>query len=181
MLVAQSLKIKENQRVLFSGGFGSMGFALPAAIGATIGSSKRVIVISGDGGFQMNIQELEVVARRDLPIKMFIINNSSLHMVKLRQDTYLAGNSVGSKKDYSVPNFKKIGKAYSIKSSKMDNIHKLKKKIKKVLEDNSSEIVDIVLEAYMTTVEPRLDFNRAFEDMRPYLDREELNEQMITE
>jgi len=179
MLVAQSLKIKDNQRVLFSGGFGSMGFALPTAIGATIGTGRRAIVISGDGGFQMNIQELEIVNRRDLPIKMFIINNSSLHMVKLRQDTYLNGNYVGSKKDYSVPNFKKIGEAYGIQSHNLDNINKIEKKVKKSLADNHSEILDIRLEAYMTTVEPRLDFNRSFEDMRPYLDRDELKEQMM--
>jgi len=181
MLVAQSLKVKDNQRVLFSGGFGSMGFALPTAIGATIGTGRRVIVISGDGGFQMNIQELEIVNRRDLPIKMFIIDNSSLHMVKLRQDTYLNGNYVGSKKDYSVPNFKKIGKAYGIKSHTIKNINKIEKKVKKSLINNQSEILDIKLEAYMTTVEPRLDFNRSFEDMRPYLDRDELKEQMIFE
>jgi acetolactate synthase-1/2/3 large subunit len=179
MLVAQSLKIKDNQRVLFSGGFGSMGFALPSAIGATIGSSNRVIVISGDGGFQMNIQELEVIARRDLPIKMFIINNASLHMVKLRQDTYLRGNAVGSKKDYSVPNFKKIAKAYGIRASMSSNTKKIKKKIKKVLKDKRAKLLDIKLDANMTTVEPRLDFNRNFEDMRPYLSKEVLDKEMI--
>jgi len=181
MLVAQSLKIKDNQRVLFSGGFGSMGFALPSAIGATIATDKRAIVISGDGGFQMNIQELEIVKRRDLPIKMFIINNHSLQMVKLRQDTYLNGNSVGSIKDYSVPNFKKVGDAYGIKSNTASSFNKIVKRVKKSLKDNRSEIVDIELKADMTTVEPRLDFNRSFEDMRPYLSREEIKEQMLIE
>jgi len=179
MLVAQSLKVKDNQRVIFSGGFGTMGFALPSAIGATIGTGKRAIVISGDGGFQMNIQELEIVRRRGLPIKMFIINNNSLHMVKLRQDTYLNGNSIGSVKDYSVPNFKKIGKAYGIESSEVSGFNKIVKRVKKSLENSSSEILDIQLKADMTTVEPRLDFNRAFEDMSPYLDRKELKEQMF--
>ncbi len=181
MLVAQSLKIKDNQRVLFSGGFGAMGFALPSAIGATVGTGRRVIVISGDGGFQMNIQELEIVKRRELPIKMFIINNNSLHMVKLRQDKYLDANSVGSVKDYTVPSFKKIGEAYGIKSSKISNFKKILKRISKSLIDSSSEIVDIELKAEMTTVEPRLDFNKSFEDMYPYLDRDELKEQMLVE
>ncbi len=181
MLVAQSLKIKDNQRVLFSGGFGAMGFALPSAIGATVGTGRRVIVISGDGGFQMNIQELEIVKRRELPIKMFIINNNSLHMVKLRQDKYLDANSVGSVKDYTVPSFKKIGEAYGIKSSKISNFKKILKRISKSLIDSSSEIVDIELKAEMTTVEPRLDFNKSFEDMSPYLDRDELKEQMLVE
>ena len=181
MLVAQSLKVKDNQRVLFSGGFGSMGFALPSAIGASIGTKRRVIVISGDGGFQMNIQELEIVKRRDLSIKMFIINNNSLHMVKLRQDTYLNGNSIGSKKDYSVPNLKSIGEAYGIKSHRVSGFQKIVTKVLETLHSNKSEIVDIKLKAEATTVEPRLDFNRAFEDMKPYLDRDELKEQMLIE
>ena len=181
MLVAQSLKVKDNQRVLFSGGFGAMGFALPSAIGATIATNRRAIVISGDGGFQMNIQELEIIKRRNLPIKIFIINNNSLHMVKLRQDTYLEGNSVGSKKDYSVPNFKKIGKAYGIDSYRVSNLKNIKKVFKNSLKNDKAQIIDIEISADMTTVEPRLDFNRAFEDMRPYLSRDDLKKQMLIE
>jgi len=180
MLVAQSLVTKGSQRILFSGGFGTMGFSLPAAIGATLGTGRRVIVISGDGGFQMNIQELEVLHRRNLPIKMFIINNASLHMVKLRQDTYLNGNRVGSQKDYSVPSLKKVGEAYRIKSHEVSNLNlnEVNEVIEKSLQNNEPELVDIKLEGPMTTVEPRLDFNRAFEDMRPYLKREELEDLM---
>ncbi len=179
MLVAQSLRIKHNQRVLFSGGFGAMGFALPSAIGATLATNRRVIVISGDGGFQMNIQELEVIKRRALPIKMFIINNASLHMVKLRQDTYLEGNSVGSKKDYSVPHFKKIGTAYGIESHVVSNLNNMKTVFHERLKEDNAQVIDIHIKADLTTVEPRLDFNRAFEDMRPYLSEEELKRQML--
>ncbi|WP_299880863.1 thiamine pyrophosphate-binding protein [uncultured Cocleimonas sp.] len=181
MLVAQSLKPKAKQRVLFSGGFGSMGFALPAAIGATLATGKRAIVITGDGGFQMNIQELEIIKRRKLPIKIFVINNESLHMVKLRQDAYLEGNSVGSINDYSVPNFKKIGKAYGIKSHQVTELEKIKKRIDKSLQNDDCEIIDIRVQADITTVEPRLDFNRSFEDMRPYLSEEEMSDQMVIE
>ncbi len=101
MLVAQSLNVKKSQRVLFSGGLGTMGFALPSAIGAVLATNRRAIVISGDGGFQMNLQELEVIKRNNLPIKIFIINNEALQMIKLKQDVSLEGNSVGSKKGYS--------------------------------------------------------------------------------
>ena len=181
MLVAQSLSTKNGQRVLFSGGFGAMGFALPAAIGATLATSKRVIVISGDGGIQMNIQELEVIKRRRLPIKIIVINNQSLHMVKLRQDTYLEGNSVGSIKDYSVPRFNKIAKAYGIKSRKASKPEKVFSKIDKLLSNNESELLDIQIAADNTTVEPRLDFNRPFEEMRPYLSKQELEEHMLIE
>lgn len=181
MLVAQSFKVKENQRLLFSGSFGAMGFALPAAIGSTLANGKRAIVISGDGGFQMNIQELEVIKRRNLPIKIFVVNNNSLHMVKLRQDTYLEGNAVGSKKDYSAPSFKKVGEAYGIKGYEADTMETINKVITESLANDDAEIIDIKVEAEMTTVEPRMDFTRSFEDMRPYLDREELEKQMIIE
>ncbi len=179
MLVAQSLKIKERQRVLFSGAFGAMGFALPSAIGAALATAKRAIVISGDGGFQMNIQELEIIKRRNLPIKLFIINNASLHMVKLRQDAYLEGNLVGSQKDYSVPNFKKIAEAYGIKSYEVEKTEDIYKRIEECLENNKPELIDIKISAEMTTVEPRLDFNRPFADMRPYLSRECFKKEML--
>jgi len=179
MLVAQSLNIKERQRVLFSGAFGAMGFALPAAIGATLATGKRAIVISGDGGFQMNLQELEIIKRRNLPIKIFVINNASLHMVKLRQDAYLEGNLVGSKKDYSVPSFKKIAEAYGIQSYEVEAKEAIAKKIAESLSDDKSELIEIEISAEMTTVEPRLDFNRAFADMRPHLSRECFNKEML--
>ena len=179
MLVAQSLNIKENQRVLFSGAFGAMGFALPAAIGATLATGKRAIVISGDGGFQMNIQELEIIKRRNLPIKIFVINNASLHMVKLRQDAYLEGNLVGSQKDYSVPSFKKIAEAYGIKGHEVEGREDIYKRIEESLKNNKSELIDIKISAERTTVEPRLDFNRPFADMRPHLSREQFREDML--
>ena len=179
MLVAQSLKTKDQQRVLFSGGFGAMGFALPAAIGAALATGKRAIVISGDGGIQMNIQELEIIKRRKLPIKIFVINNGSLHMVKLRQDTYLEGNSVGSISDYSVPRLSKIAKAYGIKGYKASKPEKILKNIKKILSSQKPELFEIQIQADSTTVEPRLDFNRPFEEMRPYLSKHELEEQML--
>ncbi|XOU43500.1 thiamine pyrophosphate-dependent enzyme [Campylobacter coli] len=75
MWAAQALSVLKNTRILFSGGMGAMGFSLPCAIGACIASNQPVVVIVGDGGFQMNIQELEVIKRRNLPIKIFIFNN----------------------------------------------------------------------------------------------------------
>ncbi len=181
MLVAQSLKPKGKQRVLFSGGFGAMGFALPAAIGASLATGKRAIVITGDGGLQMNIQELEIIKRRQLPIKIFVINNESLHMVKLRQDAYLEGNSVGSVDDYSVPDFKRLAEVYGLRGHEVSATDAINSTIHKSLQDNVPELVDIRIIAEQTTVEPRLDFNRAFEDMRPYLSEGEMREQMVIE
>jgi len=178
MLAAQALEVKEGQRIFFTGGLGSMGFALPAAIGATLGTGNRVIVIAGDGGIQMNIQELEVIFSRNLPIKIFIINNASLYMVSTMQNEFLEGKHIGTKEDYTAPDFKKIGDAYGIKSHQASEMHDINNIIKKSLKNNDPEMVDIHLVGDSMAVTPLLDYSRPFEDMRPHLDREELEEQM---
>lgn len=179
MWVAQSLDTKDQQRVLFSGGMGAMGCALPTAIGATLGTGKRSIVIVGDGGFQMNIQELEIIKRRHLPIKIFIMNNTNLGMVRQFQELYFNKNYIGTKKDYSVPNFENIGNAYGIPSSTASTNDEISQKIEEILSDDEPAILDIRLVESITTVEPKLIVNKPIEDMYPFLDREEFTEQMI--
>ena len=179
MWTAQSLDMKDNQRVLFSGGMGAMGFALPAAIGATLGTGNRSIVIVGDGGFQMNIQELEIIKRRNLPIKVFIFNNASLGMVRLQQEQYNEENYVGTEKDYSAPNFKEIAAAYGIKSSEVSGMQAISDRIKASLENDESEVVDIRLTESKNQLEPRLAIDRPMEDMVPLMDRNELKKLML--
>lgn len=179
MWVAQSFETKGNQRVLFSGGMGAMGFALPAAIGASLGTGKRAIVIVGDGGFQMNIQELEVIKRRNLPIKIFIMNNANLGMVRQFQEIYFEKRYIGTHKDYSVPNFERIALAYGLKSSTVVSTHDAYAKIKETLLSNEAEVINVCLEETMTTVEPKLIVNKPIEDMYPFLEREALKKHMI--
>jgi len=179
MWAAQSLEVTGEQRALFSGGMGAMGFALPAAIGATLGTEKRAIVIVGDGGFQINIQELEIIKRRQLPIKIFIMNNVLLGMVSLMQRKFLDGNLIGTEDDYSVPNFKNIGNAYGIKSHEASHLQDIYDLIKKSLKNNNSELIDIQLDESKDLVEPVIAAGRPMEDMCPFLDREELKKQMV--
>ncbi|MEA3456758.1 MAG: thiamine pyrophosphate-binding protein [Campylobacterota bacterium] len=179
MWAAQSLGMRDNQRILFSGGMGAMGFALPAAIGATLGTGKRSIVIVGDGGFQMNIQELEVIKRRNLPIKVFIFNNASLGMVRLQQEQYNEENYVGTEKDYSAPNFKDIGLAYGIKSCEVSGMKAINECIKSSLESDESEVIDIRLTESKNQLEPRLAIDRPMEDMLPLVDWDELERLML--
>jgi len=179
MWTAQSFEVKEEQRVLFSGGLGAMGFALPAAIGASLGTGRRSIVIVGDGGFQMNIQELEILKRRKLPVKIFIMNNAFLGMVRQMQTEFLDKNYIGTQYDYSVPNFKNIGDAYGIKSHEVSNIEEIERIIQTSLNNDECELVDIQLSEDKHLVEPRLAGNKPMEDMAPFLDREELEKQMV--
>ena len=179
MWTAQSLNIKATQRVLFSGGMGAMGFALPASIGACIGSNKRTVVIAGDGGIQMNIQELEVINRRKLPIKIFVLNNKNLGMVRQFQELYFDKKYLGTIDDYSVPNFVDIAKAYAIKARKIDNISKLEIELKDIFSSNEPELINIELPVEMTTVEPKLIVNKPIEDMHPFISKDELSSLMI--
>jgi len=179
MWVAQSLDTKINQRVLFSGGMGAMGCALPTAVGAVLSGKKRAIVIVGDGGLQMNIQELEVLRRRNLAIKIFVMNNANLGMVRQFQEIYFDENYAGTKKDYSTPDFEKISIAYGIKSSTALNIAESFELIRKALSTNVPELINIKLEDTLTTVEPKLIVNKPIEDMYPFLDRDDFNSKMI--
>ena len=117
---AQSLLLKGDQgRIHISGGYGTMGCGLPFAIGSCIAEGKRpVYCIAGDGGFQMNIQELETVHRENLPIKIFILNNRVLGKISETQHFYhgdrFAATAVSG--GYTVPNFQKIAEAYGIRA-----------------------------------------------------------------
>ena len=179
MWTAQSLNIKATQRVLFSGGMGAMGFALPASIGACIGSNKRTVVIAGDGGIQMNIQELEVINRRKLPIKIFVLNNKNLGMVRQFQELYFDKKYLGTIDDYSVPNLVDIAKAYAIKARKIDDISKLEIELKDIFSSNDPELINIELPVEKTTVEPKLIVNKPIEDMHPFISKDELSSLMI--
>jgi len=179
MWTAQSLETRGEQRILFSGGMGAMGFALPAAIGATLGTGKRSIVIVGDGGFQMNIQELEVIKRRNLPVKIFVFNNASLGMVRMQQEQYNEENYVGTEKDYSAPDFKAVAAAYGIKSSAASDMDAILGTIKSSLENDESELVEIILTEAKNRLEPRVAIGKAMEDMYPFLESDDLNGLMI--
>ncbi len=82
----QSAVIRENTTVFMSAGLGTMGYAIPAAIGLAYGSEKPIYVFTGDGGAQMNIQELNTVAKNHLPIKMFVFNNKALGNIRIFQE-----------------------------------------------------------------------------------------------
>ncbi len=179
MWTAQSFEVKEGQRILFSGGLGAMGCALPTAIGATMGAKSRSIVIAGDGGFQMNIQELEVLRRRGLPIKIFVMNNAFLGMVRQMQTEFLNKNYIGTQNDYSVPNYKNVAEAYGIKSYTVSKMSEIEAIIKTSLSNDECELIDIHLSDNKHLVEPRLAGNKPMEDMAPFLEKDELESHMV--
>ena len=92
----QSSIIKQNSRVLFSAGLGTMGYSIPAAIGAHYGNHKPSYVITGDGGAQMNIQELNTIVKNSIPAKIFVLNNRALGNIRIFQENYLNSHFVAT-------------------------------------------------------------------------------------
>jgi acetolactate synthase I/II/III large subunit len=117
MWTAQSLELSSSQTFFTSGGMGAMGFALPAGIGVCFANNRQpTVVIAGDGGFQLNIQELQTIVRNKLPIKIIVMNNHSLGMIRQFQDSYFDSKYQSTYWGYDAPDFAKIGEAYNIHS-----------------------------------------------------------------
>ena len=146
MWAAQYLTFNNPYSILTSGGAGTMGFGLPAAIGAQVANpDKKVLAIVGDGGFQMTFQELMMVKEYNLPVKIFIINNSYLGMVRQWQELFNDRRYSSVDLSYN-PDFIKIGEAYGIKSIQLKTKKDLKKHLKKILESDEAVLVECIVE-----------------------------------
>ena len=146
MWSAQFIKFNNPYSILTSGGAGTMGFGLPAAIGAQVANpDKKVLAIVGDGGFQMTFQELMMIKEYKLPVKIFIINNSYLGMVRQWQELFNDRRYSSVDLSYN-PDFIKIGEAYGIKSIQLKTKKDLKKHLKKILESNEAVLVECIVE-----------------------------------
>lgn len=179
MWAAQSMQLTKGQRLLISGGMGAMGFSLPAAIGAYYQNPHqgKVLAIAGDGGMQMNIQELALLKRNRLPIKVIVMNNHSLGMIRHFQEMYFEGRYYATIKDYEAPDFCKIAEAYGIQGVKVKDIHGLRN-LKPLLASADPVFIEIQL-PQTTYVYPKLSINRPIEDQDPLLPREELAGNML--
>jgi len=121
MWAAQSLRLREGQRFLTSGGMGAMGFALPAAMGVALAEPGRpVVAISGDGGMQVNIQELDTISRLGLAVKMVVFNNGCLGMVRQFQHELFEARYQSTVWGYGTPDFVAVASAYGIDARRVD-------------------------------------------------------------
>ena len=186
----QVFKFKKGQRSLNSPGIGSMGFGVPSALGACVASGKkRVICTNGDGGFQLNIQELETIRRLNLPVKFFVLNNDGYASIKTTQRNYFGGFYVGSNSTSGVtlPDTIKIAKAYGFKTFYLDKTSSIKKEVKKILNSKGPVICEVMIDP-METVAPKVAsavgvdgkmFSKPLEDLYPFLPRPEFLKNMI--
>ncbi len=169
MWAAQSLDLHADQRFLTSGGMAPIGYALPAAIGACIAYDKKpVIMISGDGGFQLNIQELQTIASNNLPVKMVILNNQCYGMVRQFQESYFECRYQSTYWGYSAPDFARVANAYGIQSLTINNDSEIEIALKKMWSDPRAPFLINVLIDINTNVYPKIAFGFPMTKMEPF-------------
>lgn len=179
MWAAQSLIIRKHQRFLTQGGMGAMGSALPMAIGASFAEpDKTIIVITGDGGFQLNIQELQTIYHHKLNIKIILLNNYCYGMVRQFQEQYFNSRFQSTVTGYSCPNFQDVVLAYKISSNKLIENNDIDKKLKELFKNKKPGFLEVsIIQNYKAL--PKLSVGRPIEDQEPFLSRDELKSNML--
>lgn len=182
--IFQSVFLKqENIRLFTASGQCSMGYGLPGSIGAYIADNTRdIILIAGDGGFQMNIQELQSVIYYNIPVKIFIFNNSGYLAIKLMQQNLFKENFIGSTKESGIssPNFCKVAESYGLKAFEMSKNSEVNDVLKEVMEYNGPCLCHIKMIEKQLII-PRvqsLGDKKSLEYMFPYIDEEELKKEL---
>lgn len=188
---SQAATIKEGQRFISNATTASMGYGLPALIGACIANNRhKTVLITGEGSIQMNLQELQTIVHHHLPVVIFVINNGGYHTVKQTQKNYFNSNYIGigpESGDISFPEMSKISVAYGITYYSAEKNSELADMIKNALEHDSPVMAEVFADPEQTTV-PKASSKRLetgemvsapLEDMAPFLPREELKQNMF--
>ena len=183
--------IKKNQRFIINSAIASMGYDLPAAIGVSFAEKdKDIILITGDGSIQMNLQEMQTILQNRLPIKTFMINNGGYHSIRQSQKNFFGEPLVGvgpESGDLSFPDMSKLVPAYGMKYYRIEKNKELSKVIDAVLKEEGPVFCEVVVSPEQI-FEPKASSKRLedgtivsapLEDLAPFLSREELKENMI--
>lgn len=166
--IAQYFQFKENQIALFSGGHGAMGYSLPAAIGAYYSKGQSVICFAGDGGIQMNIQELQYLKNSKIPVNVVVFNNNALGMIRHFQEMYFEKNYAYTTLNhgYSSPNFELIAKTYDLEYKRLT----LEDDVPNNLFENNNKFIEIYIDKD-TYIYPKLEYGKPNQDQEPLIDR----------
>ncbi|MEF2837063.1 MAG: thiamine pyrophosphate-binding protein [Oscillospiraceae bacterium] len=175
--IAQSFDMKKGQKVFFSGGHGAMGYSLPAAIGCCLAQKNPVYSFNGDGGIQMNLQELQVIVREQLPVKIVIYNNNALGMIRHFQEMYFQDNYYQTVPagGYTAPDFEKIAKAYGLDYFCVETEEDMDEHM---FSGSKPCVIELKIREN-TYVFPKLEFGKPNQDQEPLLDRQ-LFEELMT-
>ncbi len=186
----QAFRVKQGQRLFNSPGLGSMGFGVAASIGACMASDKkRTTCLIGDGGLQHNIQELELLKRYNLPIKIFVLNNNAYASIRMSQERHFDSNFVACdpQSGLTLPDTIEITKAYGIKAVRVKSSRDLSATIENILSEKGPVICEVMIDPETVTA-PKLAsevksdgriVSKPMEDLWPFLEREEFRSNMI--
>lgn len=185
----QAVQLKRGQRLFTNSGCASMGYDLPAAIGACFAGGRRVLCIAGDGSIQMNLQELQTIVHHQLPIKIFILNNNGYLAIRGTQDAYFPGRYVAAdpSSGVSLPDMQKIAAAYGIPHVKVAHHNDLDAALEETLAADGPYVCELLM-APDQTLYPKLAsevkpdgtlVSKPLEDMFPFLPRDEFLDNMI--
>lgn len=182
------LKNQGQQRTLATGSLGSMGYGIPAAIGACLASGKRTICVEGDGSLQLNIQELASIKGMELPIKIFVLNNGGYLSIMNMQRTHFKANFVGANKEshLHIPDITAIAKAYGLHTYLIENHEDMESRIREVLNSEGPALCNIIMRDDIA-IQPKVMSKVAADgsmisgtltDLWPFLDKHELESEL---
>lgn len=128
---------------------------------------NELVVIAGDGGFQLNIQELQTIVRNKLPIKMIVLNNNSLGMIRQFQDNYFEGRYQSTCWGYSAPDFAAIGSAYGIRNKTIARADEIDSAISLMYENDEAFLLQVMIDVRANAY-PKIAFGRPITEMEPF-------------
>jgi acetolactate synthase-1/2/3 large subunit len=168
MWAAQSLELSGSQRFLTSGGMGAMGSGLPLAVGAAVASRGPVVSISGDGGFQLNIQELQTIARNELPVKMVVLDNGCHGMVRQFQESYFDGRYQSTVWGYSAPSFVAVANAYGIPARRVEEPDQVAGAVAEMFAAEGPYLLEAAIDLNANAY-PKIAFGHPISEMEPFV------------
>jgi acetolactate synthase I/II/III large subunit len=168
MWAAQSVELQGEQRFLTSGGMGAMGSGLPLAVGAAIESGAPVVSINGDGGVQLNIQELQTLARNRLPVKVVVLDNGAHGMVRQFQESYLEGRYQSTVWGYSAPDFVAVAAAYGIPGRQVTEPDEVEDAIAEMWAHEGPYMLEVAIEMEANAY-PKIAFGYPISEMEPFV------------
>jgi acetolactate synthase-1/2/3 large subunit len=168
MWAAQSLELTAEQRFLTSGGMGAMGSGLPMAIGAAVESGRAVVSVSGDGGFQLNIQELQTLARNKMPVKVVVLDNGAHGMVRQFQESYLEGRYQSTVWGYSAPDFARVAEAYGIPGRSVSDPAEMAEAVAEMWNIEGPYMLEVAIDERANAY-PKIAFGYPISGMEPFV------------
>ncbi|GHT46525.1 acetolactate synthase [Bacteroidia bacterium] len=181
MWAAQTLQLKKGQKFVTSGGLAPMGFSIPVAVGMAFANpTKTIYSISGDGGFHIAVQSLMLISQYNLPVKVIVLNNNALGMITQFQHLYFEDRMAATTKDggYVVPNIEKVAEAYGLLYFCISEKNLADQGLLDKIFSSRNCIIEYQITG-LTTVAPKLEFDKSIENPSPFLSEEELRANMI--